>query len=52
MFVDLVDGEFAEEGLGLVEGKCSIGLEDFPEAIGAQFGVVDDVLIVFVEDVV
>jgi hypothetical protein len=52
LVVDLVDGEFAEEGLGPVEGKCSVGLQDFPEAVGAQFGVFDDVLVVFVEDVV
>lgn len=34
LFVDLVDGKLAEEGLGLVKGFNSVGLMDLPQPVG------------------
>lgn len=52
LLVNLVDGQFAEEGLGLVESICSVGLQDLPQSIGPELRIVDDVFVILVEDVV
>jgi hypothetical protein len=36
LFVDLIDGQFTEEGLCLVESVGSIGLQDVPQAVGSE----------------
>ena len=50
MWIDLIDGQFAEGGSGLRDDLLSELMVDVIEAIGAKFGVIDGVLVSLVED--
>lgn len=50
LVVELVDGQLANEGLGLRDDLLTVGVVDGPEAIGLKLGFVDLVLVILVKD--
>jgi hypothetical protein len=50
LVIDLVDSESAEIVLGLRNDRVVVILIDLPQPIGLEFGLIDRVLVLFVED--
>lgn len=48
--IDLVDGKFADVVLGLAHHILPISLMDLQQSVGAQFGLIDAVLVALVEN--